>query len=77
MAEHSSVHQAVLENAPFVVFSKTAPATLPDYDMDKDFTYFYFNRRMNEISGLQRATLANSVRNAKMDFPLDFEQYFR
>jgi hypothetical protein len=32
---------------------------------------------MNEISGLHRATLANSVRNAKTDFPLDFEQYFR
>lgn len=78
MAEHGqNVHQAVMEHAPFIIFSKTAPSMLPAYDTDKDFTYFYFNRRMDEISGLQRATLANSVRNAKTDFPEDFEQYFR
>lgn len=67
---------AALRRAPFMCFSKVAPKTLPSYDVDRDFRYFFFNDIMAEWSGLTPAFLT-SGRNAKSDFPLDFEAYFR
>eukprot|EP01046_Picozoa_sp_COSAG06_P084984 COSAG06_NODE_31729_length_516_cov_1.786571_1_plen_97_part_01 len=32
----------VLKRAKFCVFSKTAPDSLPAFDVDKDFAYHYF-----------------------------------
>lgn len=67
----------VLKRAQFCIFSKAAPSTLPDYDVEKDFSYFYFNDAMASRSGLSVAGLTAGVRNAKSDFPEDYAGYFR
>lgn len=64
-----------LKRAPFVIFSKEAPASLDDFSMDDSFQYFYFNDLMQTLSGLSPSFLTNG-RNAKTDFPEDFEAYF-
>ena len=66
---------AALRRAPFMCFAKKAPKTLPSYDVDRDFQYFFFNDIMAEWSGLTPAFLT-SGRNAKTDFPVDFPAYF-
>jgi len=70
--------KATLKRAPFTIFSKRAPATLPVYNVDKDFCYFFFNDNMKFLSGASPNFLtANNNRNAKTDFPDDHEQYFK
>mmetsp|Transcript_18882 Transcript_18882/g.23186 ORF Transcript_18882/g.23186 Transcript_18882/m.23186 type:complete len:186 (+) Transcript_18882:72-629(+) len=65
-----------LKSAPFVIFSKTAPAMLPDYNEDTDFTYFFFNDAMQRESGISPHFLTPD-RNAKTDFPPeDYPGYF-
>jgi hypothetical protein len=65
-----------LKTAPFVIFSKTAPDTLPDYNEDTDFTYYFFNDAMMRESGLDPHFLTPD-RNAKTDFPPeDYPAYF-
>jgi len=66
----------VLRSAPFIIFAKEAPSTLPEYDVDKDFNYFFFSDMMGEASGIPPSFLADGSRNAKTDFPIDYEQYF-
>ena len=66
----------VLKRAQFCVFSKTAPATLPDFDVDTDFGYFFFNDAMAARSGLSVSGLTAGHRNAKSDFPEDHSAYF-
>ena len=66
----------VLKRAQFCVFSKTAPDSLPAFDVDKDFAYHYFNDAMAARSGLSVAGLTAGVRNAKSDFPEDHAAYF-
>jgi len=65
-----------LRRAPYMIFSKTAPRTLPKYDVDRDFTYFFFNDAMKHFSGISPAFLTSGGRNAKTDFPIDYEAYF-
>jgi len=72
----SAMKAVALRSAPFMCFSKRAPTTLPHYDVDTDFQYFFFNSVMAQWSGLTPAFLTNG-RNAKTDFPIDFEAYFR
>ncbi len=67
----------VLKRAQFCIFSKKAPSTLPNYDTDSDFSYFYFNDAMAARSGLSVAGLTAGVRNAKSDFPKDHAAYFK
>ena len=64
-----------LKSAPFVIFAKTAPKSLDDFSMDEAFGYFYFNDVMQTFSGLAPSFLT-SGRNAKTDFPEDYEAYF-
>ncbi|KAL7527205.1 hypothetical protein ACHAWF_002078 [Thalassiosira exigua] len=66
----------VLRRAPFTVFSKAAPSTLPKYDYDVDFCYFFFNDAMKHFSGISPSFLTSGKRNAKTDFPVDYEAYF-
>ena len=67
----------LLRSAPFVVFAKRAPSTLPEYNEDTDFTYFYFSDAMQRESGISPSFLAPD-RNAKSDFPPeDYPGYFR
>ena len=66
---------ASLRRAPFMCFAKRAPKTLPSYNVDTDFQYFFFNDIMAEWSGLTPSFLT-SGRNAKTDFPSDFPAYF-
>lgn len=68
---------SVLRCAPFIIFAKQAPSTLPDYNVDTDFNYYFFSDMMDEASGIPPSFLAAGDRNAKTDFPEDFEQYFR
>jgi len=66
-----------LRRAPFVIFSKSAPSTLPDYNEGTDFTYFFFNDAMRWESGIAPSFLAPN-RNAKSDFPPeDYPGYHR
>ena len=66
----------LLRSAPFVVFAKRAPSTLPEYNEDTDFTYFYFSDAMQRESGIFPSFLAPD-RNAKSDFPPeDYPGYF-
>mmetsp|Transcript_20148 Transcript_20148/g.19393 ORF Transcript_20148/g.19393 Transcript_20148/m.19393 type:complete len:264 (-) Transcript_20148:371-1162(-) len=65
-----------LKRAPFVIFSKEAPDTLPLYNTDTDFTYHFFNDNMDSLSGISPQFLTENNHNAKTDFPLDYEQYF-
>lgn len=65
-----------LRRAPFVIFSKAAPSTLPKYNVDKDFCYFFFNDAMKHYSGISPGFLTSGSRNAKTDFPVDYEAYF-
>jgi hypothetical protein len=67
----------VLRSAPFIIFAKQAPSTLPEYNVDTDFNYYFFSDMMYEASGIPPSFLAAGDRNAKTDFPEDFEQYFR
>lgn len=64
-----------LKSAPFVVFAKEAPNSLDDFSMDEAFTYFYFSDVMHTFSGLDPSFLTVG-RNAKTDFPEDYEAYF-
>lgn len=72
----SQLLKATLKRAPFTVFSKTAPAALPKYDVDTDFCYYFFNDNMQYLSGISPHFLTANNRNAKTDFPVDYEQYF-
>mmetsp|Transcript_75 Transcript_75/g.169 ORF Transcript_75/g.169 Transcript_75/m.169 type:complete len:267 (-) Transcript_75:180-980(-) len=69
----------VLRRAPFVVYAKIAPPTLPYYDVDKDFGYYFFSDLMESLYGLSPAflTAGEAPRNAKMDHPDDYEAYFK
>mmetsp|Transcript_1636 Transcript_1636/g.3102 ORF Transcript_1636/g.3102 Transcript_1636/m.3102 type:complete len:266 (+) Transcript_1636:84-881(+) len=69
----------VLRRAPFVVYAKKAPDTLPFYDADKDFGYYFFSDLMESLYGLSPAflTASDAPRNAKMDHPDDYEAYFK
>ena len=72
--ESEQILQA-MKSAPFVIFAKTAPKSLDDFSMDEAFGYFYFNDVMQTFSGLAPSFLT-SGRNAKTDFPEDYEAYF-
>ena len=73
-SEEQSIMRA-MKSAPFVVFAKEAPKSLDDFSMDDAFTYFYFNDVMQKLSGLDPSFLT-AGRNAKTDFPEDYEAYF-
>jgi hypothetical protein len=72
----ASLLKATLRRAPFSIFSKTAPLTLPKYNVDTDFCYFFFNDCMEHFSGISPGFLTQGKRNAKTDFPVDYEAYF-
>jgi hypothetical protein len=70
--------KATLRRAPFCIFSKTAPLTLPVYNVDNDFVYYFFNDCMQDFSGMSPSFLTTTGdRNAKTDFPVDYETYFQ
>jgi len=73
----SQLLKATLKRAPFSIFSKTAPAALPKYNVDTDFCYYFFNDNMKYLSGISPHFLTDNNRNAKTDFPVDYEQYFK
>ena len=68
---------AVLRRAPFIIFAKEAPSTLPDYNVDTDFNYYFFSDMMEEASGIPPSFLAAGDRNAKTEFPTDFGKLHR
>ena len=51
-----------LRRAPFAIFSKKAPSTLPAYDIDKDFTYYFFADVMSSLSGVEPSFLTAAGR---------------
>ena len=65
-----------LRRAPFCIFSKKAPLTLPRYNVEIDFCYFFFSDAMQQQSGLSPCFLTADNRNAKTDFPVDYGAYF-
>jgi len=80
MASSSSISELLalaMRRSPFVTFAKRAPSTLPVYNIESDFTYFFFSDAMKRESGFSPHVLASGSRNAKTDFPVDFEDYFR
>ncbi|KAL7563230.1 hypothetical protein ACA910_015722 [Epithemia clementina (nom. ined.)] len=79
-----SLLSATLRRAPFCIFSKRAPATLPHYyNVDKDFTYYFYSDFMKQVSGLSPSFLTTTTtrndgpRNAKTDFPVGYEKHFQ
>lgn len=80
MASFSSISTLLsltMRRSPFVTFAKRAPSTLPLYNVESDFTYFFFSDAMKRESGFSPHVLASGSRNAKTDFPVDYEDYFR
>jgi hypothetical protein len=78
MIAPASLLKATLRRAPFSIFAKTAPLTLPKYNVDKDFMYYFFNDCMQHYSGMSPQFLTSTGdRNAKTDFPVDYEAYFQ
>lgn len=70
--------KATLKRAPFTIFSKAAPSTLPKYNVDTDFCYYFFNDIMDALSGISPHFLTeNSNHNSKTDFPTDYKEYFK
>jgi hypothetical protein len=78
MIAPTSLLKATLRRAPFSIFSKTASPTLPKYNVDKDFMYYFFNDCMQHFSGISPQFLTSTgYRNAKTDFPIYYEAYFQ
>jgi hypothetical protein len=65
-----------LRRAPFLIFAKTAPLTLPNVDVERDFPFYFVNDMMTKWSGLSPDHLV-AGRNAKSSFPLDYDRYFQ
>lgn len=71
-----TILKETLKRAPFTIFSKEAPDTLPEYNVDADFNYFFFNDNLEYLSGISPQFLTEGNHNAKTDFPVDYERYF-
>mmetsp|Transcript_22134 Transcript_22134/g.54178 ORF Transcript_22134/g.54178 Transcript_22134/m.54178 type:complete len:283 (-) Transcript_22134:242-1090(-) len=67
----------LLKRAPYVIYAKEAPRTLPLYDEDKDFKYYFFSDSVGSIYGRSPTYLTSNGRNAKDDHPTDYPNYFK
>ena len=48
-----------------------------NYDVDKDYCYYWFNGFFELLSSLDRTVLCSGNVNAKSHFPRDYESYFK
>lgn len=66
--------ELTLRRAPYVIFSKTAPKTLPHFESHFDFPNFFFNDAYQHVSGDSVVHMIG--RNARKDHPMSFEDRF-
>lgn len=67
--------KAALRRAPFILFAKEVPTTLPSYEPAKDFQYYFANDMFAVWSGFAPAELT-SGRNATSAFPKNCQRLF-
>eukprot|EP00466_Bigelowiella_natans_P004412 jgi/Bigna1/69743/fgenesh1_pg.9_\ len=68
---------SAIKRSPFVIYAKSTPSTLPMYNEDTDFCYFFFSDSMKDIYGVSPHILTSSGRNAKTEHPEDYKEYFK